>query len=136
MFCNQASAACRFSQFWYTGLRVLGSLHTHRQFLIRRLISLFLLLDCVDCKSMQSPTSSRFAMPLTTLGIKKYYIGIFFKANWARSAQYCRYLGMHLASDNTEEEQNNIEDHIQSLGKLGVNQRVLFTTFNFCRSWL
>eukprot|EP00090_Calanus_glacialis_P002633 TRINITY_DN11969_c0_g1_i8.p1 TRINITY_DN11969_c0_g1~~TRINITY_DN11969_c0_g1_i8.p1 ORF type:complete len:277 (-),score=48.17 TRINITY_DN11969_c0_g1_i8:110-940(-) len=71
---------------------------------------------CVDCKSMQSPTSSRFAMPLTTLGVKKYYIGIFFKANWARSAQYCRYHGMHLASVNTEEEQNNIEEHIQSLG--------------------
>ena len=28
---------------------------------------------------------------------------------------------MHLASVNTEEEQNNIEEHIQSLGKLGWN---------------
>ena len=54
-------------------------------------------------------------MPLTKLGPKSYYIGIFFKvytkdsiclllnvdlwqANWARSAQYCRYHGMHLAS--------------------------------------
>ena len=56
-------------------------------------------------------------MPLTKLGPKNYYIGIFFKvinfywqslllchqnfafqANWARSAQYCRYHGMHLAS--------------------------------------
>ena len=35
--------------------------------------------DCVDCKSVQSPTKTRFSMPLTTLGVKKYYIGIFFK---------------------------------------------------------
>ena len=67
---------------------------------------------------MQSPTSSRFAMPLTTLGVKKYYLGIFFKANWARAAKYCHYHGMHLASVNSEEEQNNIEEHIQSLDKL------------------
>lgn len=72
--------------------------------------------DCVDCKSTQSPIISRFSMPLTTLGSKKYYLGIFFKANWARSAQYCRYHGMHLASVNTEEEQRNIEEHVQSLG--------------------
>lgn len=70
----------------------------------------------VDSKAMQSPTSSRFSLPLTTLGVKKYYLGIFFKANWARSAQYCRYHGMHLASVNTEEEQSNIEEHIQSIG--------------------
>ena len=72
----------------------------------------------LTAKTIQSPTSSRFSMPLTTIGVKKYYIGIFFKANWARSAQYFRYHGMHLASVNTEEEQNNIEEHIQSLGKL------------------
>jgi len=71
---------------------------------------------CVDCKSVQSPTKTRFSMPLTTLGVKKYYLGIFFKANWARSAQYCRYHGMHLASINSQEEQKQIQDHIQSLG--------------------
>jgi len=71
---------------------------------------------CTDCKSVQSPTKSRFTMPLTTLGVKKYYLGIFFKANWARAAQYCRYHGMHLASVNTEEEQRQLEEHIQSLG--------------------
>merc|ERR1719481_952159 len=65
---------------------------------------------------LQSPTKSRFSMPLTTLGVKKYYLGIFFKANWARAAQYCRYHGMHLASVNTEEEQRQLEEHIQSLG--------------------
>jgi len=71
---------------------------------------------CAECKSVQSPINSRFSMPLTTLGTKKYYLGIFFKANWARSAQYCRYHGMHLASVNTEEEQRKLEEHIQSLG--------------------
>jgi len=71
---------------------------------------------CTDCKSVQSPINSRFSMPLTTLGKKKYYLGIFFKANWARSAQYCRYHGMHLASVNNQGEQGNLEDHIQSLG--------------------
>jgi len=71
---------------------------------------------CAECKSVQSPIHSRFSMPLTTLGTKKYYLGIFFKANWARSAQYCRYHGMHLASVNTEEEQRKLEEHIQSLG--------------------
>jgi len=45
-------------------------------------------------------TSSRFSMPLTTLGVKKYYLGIFFKANWARSAQYCR----HQAADGGTED--------------------------------
>jgi len=71
---------------------------------------------CTDCNTAGKPTKSKFSMPLTTLGVKKYYIGIFFKANWARSAQYCRYHGMHLASINTEEEQKKLEDHIQSLG--------------------
>jgi len=71
---------------------------------------------CADCKSVQSPANSRFSMPLTKLGVKKYYLGIFFKANWARAAQYCRYHGMHLASINTEVEQTNIEKHIESLG--------------------
>ena len=39
------------------------------------------------------------------------------QANWARSAQYCRYHGMHLASINSQEEQKQLEQHIQSLGK-------------------
>merc|ERR1712242_679879 len=48
---------------------------------------------------------SRFSMPLTNLGSKRYYLGIFFKANWAKSAQYCRYHGLHLASINSAAEQ-------------------------------
>merc|ERR1712098_598118 len=48
---------------------------------------------------------SRFSMPLVTLGEKKYYIGTFFKANWYKAAQYCRFHGLHLASIDTEEVQ-------------------------------
>merc|ERR1712001_636165 len=67
-------------------------------------------------QAAQRRSASRFSMPLTALGDKSYYLGIFFKANWARSAQYCRYHGMHLASVNTEVEQRQLEEHIQSLG--------------------
>ena len=42
------------------------------------------------------------------------------QANWARAAQYCRYHGMHLASVNTEEEQRQLEEHIQSLGEISI----------------
>ena len=79
-------------------------------------------------------------MPLARLGEKKYYIGMFFKvaannlifywtprygyllthslqANWFKAEQYCRFHGMHLASINSEEEQKNLQDHIQSFGE-------------------
>jgi len=58
----------------------------------------------------------KFSMPLVTLDKKKYYIGLFFKANWYKAEQYCRFHGMHLASINSEEEQRNLEDHITSFG--------------------
>jgi len=61
-------------------------------------------------------TASRFSMPLTSLGEKKYYLGIFFKANWYKAEQYCRFHGMHLASINSDSEQRNLEEHIQSFG--------------------
>jgi len=61
-------------------------------------------------------TQLKFSMPLTKLGPKSYYIGIFFKANWARSAQYCRYHGMHLASIDNAEDQKKLEEHIESIG--------------------
>jgi len=61
-------------------------------------------------------TNLKFSMPLTKLGPKSYYIGIFFKANWARSAQYCRYHGMHLASIDSAQDQKQLEDHIESIG--------------------
>merc|ERR1719356_571984 len=58
----------------------------------------------------------KFSMPLVTLDKKKYYIGLFFEANWYKAEQYCRFHGMHLASINSEEEQKNLEEHITSFG--------------------
>jgi len=60
--------------------------------------------------------NGKFSMPLVELGQKKYYIGLFFKANWYKAEQYCRFHGMHLASINSAEEQDNLEDHITSFG--------------------
>lgn len=57
-----------------------------------------------------------FKMPLTRLGGKEYYLGIFFKANWFKAEQYCRLHGMYLASINSELEQKNLEEHITSFG--------------------
>merc|ERR1712186_105357 len=71
---------------------------------------------CVDCVGEGRNTQSRFSMPLAQLGEKKYYLGIFFKANWYKAEQYCRFHGMHLASINSEEEQRNLQEHIQSFG--------------------
>merc|ERR1712227_925337 len=71
--------------------------------------------DCVDCGDVHQ-TTSRFSMPLTQLGNKKYYLGIFFKANWYKAEQYCRFHGMHLASINKEVEQKDLEEHIESFG--------------------
>merc|ERR1739842_210061 len=58
--------------------------------------------QCVDCAG--EGRQSRFSMPLAQLGEKKYYLGIFFKANWYKAEQYCRFHGMHLASINSAEE--------------------------------
>merc|ERR1712165_505384 len=71
---------------------------------------------CVDCVGEGSATHSRFSMPLAKLGEKKYYLGIFFKANWYKSEQYCRFHGMHLASINSAEEQRDLQEHIQAYG--------------------
>jgi len=71
---------------------------------------------CADCLGEGATITSRFSMPLTQLGPKKYYLGIFFKANWYKAEQYCRFHGMHLASINKEAEQNDLENHIESFG--------------------
>jgi len=73
-------------------------------------------LGCSDCQNEITTPHSRFAMPLIKLGDKRYYLGIFFKANWYKAEQYCRFHGMHLASVNTATEQKNLEEHIQSYG--------------------
>jgi len=70
---------------------------------------------CADCVGEGAP-ASRFSMPLTQLGQKKYYLGIFFKANWYKAEQYCRFHGMHLASINSKEQQDDLENHIESFG--------------------
>jgi len=71
--------------------------------------------NCVDDGS-SGPSNSRWTMPLQKLGDKQYYLGIFFKANWYKAEQYCRFHGMHLASINSAEEQKDLQDHIQAYG--------------------
>lgn len=66
-------------------------------------------------KAVSASSGSKFSMPLAHLGNKKYYLGMFFKANWFRSAQYCRFHGMHLASLDSAEEQRQLEEHIKGL---------------------
>ncbi|XP_014615386.1 PREDICTED: uncharacterized protein LOC106793187 isoform X1 [Polistes canadensis] len=74
--------------------------------------------DCPNCVDEQSNTlsTSRWTMPLLKLGEKRYYLGIFFKANWYRASQYCRYHGMHLASIASQEENDRLEKHIKDFG--------------------
>ncbi|XP_049811151.1 mannose-binding protein C [Schistocerca nitens] len=71
--------------------------------------------NCVD-ESAGAAVVNRWTMPLLKLGEKRYYLGIFFKANWYRAAQYCRYHGMHLASINSQEENDRLEKHIRDFG--------------------
>ncbi|XP_021923172.1 C-type lectin 37Db-like isoform X3 [Zootermopsis nevadensis] len=73
--------------------------------------------DCTNCVDESVGLSgNRWTMPLLKLGEKRYYLGIFFKANWYRAAQYCRYHGMHLASINSQEENDKLEKHIRDFG--------------------
>ncbi|XP_066592033.1 uncharacterized protein [Prorops nasuta] len=74
--------------------------------------------DCPNCVDEHSGAlaASRWTMPLLKLGEKRYYLGIFFKANWYRASQYCRYHGMHLASIASQEENDRLEKHIKDFG--------------------
>ncbi|XP_063884292.1 mannose-binding protein-like isoform X2 [Scylla paramamosain] len=58
----------------------------------------------------------RWSMPLMRLGNKRYYLGIFFKANWYKALQYCRFHGMHLASIESLRENTRIENYIKEAG--------------------
>ncbi|XP_042880253.1 C-type lectin 37Db-like isoform X2 [Penaeus japonicus] len=60
--------------------------------------------------------ASRWTMPLMRLGDKRYYLGIFFKANWYKASQYCRFHGMHLASIESARENGRLESYIQEVG--------------------
>lgn len=68
--------------------------------------------NCVD----DSQFTNKWTMPLLKLGEKRYYLGIFFKANWFKAAQYCRFHGMHLASISSQEENDRLEKHIRDFG--------------------
>ncbi|CAB3375167.1 Hypothetical predicted protein [Cloeon dipterum] len=74
--------------------------------------------DCSNCvdDSLGSNTINRWTMPLLKLGEKRYYLGIFFKANWYKANRYCRYHGMQLASIDTEEENKFLQETIASQG--------------------
>ncbi|XP_046471995.1 C-type lectin 37Db-like [Neodiprion pinetum] len=74
--------------------------------------------DCPNCvdEHNASAAASKWTMPLLKLGEKRYYLGIFFKANWYRASQYCRYHGMHLASISSQEENDRLEKHIKDYG--------------------
>jgi len=59
---------------------------------------------------------SRWSMPLIQLGKKSYYLGMFFKANWYKAAQFCRFHGMSLAGIESERENKLLEQHVQDAG--------------------
>ncbi|XP_037905532.1 macrophage mannose receptor 1 isoform X4 [Hermetia illucens] len=71
--------------------------------------------DCPNCVD-DSQFTNKWTMPLLKLGEKRYYLGIFFKANWFKAAQYCRFHGMHLASISSQEENDRLEKHIRDFG--------------------
>jgi len=59
-------------------------------------------------------TKQRWTMPLANLGDKQYYLGIFFKANWYKAYQFCRYHGLHLASIESLDENIKLEEFIKT----------------------
>ncbi|XP_066901462.1 perlucin isoform X2 [Halyomorpha halys] len=71
--------------------------------------------NCVD-DSVGGPEINKWNMPIFKYKEKRYYLGIFFKANWFRAAQYCRYHGMHLASISSQEENDKLEETIRDFG--------------------
>lgn len=71
--------------------------------------------DCPNCVD-ETTFTNKWTMPLLKLGEKRYYLGIFFKANWFKAAQYCRFHGMHLASISSQEENDRLEKHIRDFG--------------------
>lgn len=72
--------------------------------------------DCPNCIDDSTPTPNRWTMPLLKLGDKRYYLGIFFKANYFRATQFCRFHGMHLASISSQDENDKLEKYIKDFG--------------------
>ncbi|XP_029730572.2 collectin-10 [Aedes albopictus] len=71
--------------------------------------------DCPNCVE-DSSVPTRWTMPLLKLGEKRYYLSIFFKANWFKALQYCRYHGMQLASIQSQEENDRLEKYVKDYG--------------------
>ncbi|KAG8248699.1 mannose binding [Homalodisca vitripennis] len=78
-----------------------GSSHNGVEFFLHR----------VSCIHTNNPTS-------VVLGNnrKSYALSIFFKANWFRASQYCRYRGMRLATINNQIEEGELERSLETLG--------------------
>ncbi|XP_053684727.1 C-type lectin 37Db-like isoform X2 [Sabethes cyaneus] len=70
---------------------------------------------CPNCVE-DSSAPTRWTMPLLKLGEKRYYLSIFFKANWFKALQYCRYHGMQLASIQSQEENDRLEKYVKDYG--------------------
>ncbi|XP_061378234.1 macrophage mannose receptor 1 isoform X2 [Danaus plexippus] len=71
--------------------------------------------DCSSCNEDELGVT-RWTMPLLKSGEKRYYLGIFFKANWFKAQQYCRFHGMHLASISSQEENDRLEKYVRESG--------------------
>ncbi|XP_016663197.1 perlucin isoform X2 [Acyrthosiphon pisum] len=69
-----------------------------------------------NCVEDSASVINKWSLPLLRSGDKKLYLGIFFKANWYKAAQYCRYHGMHLASISNQEENDKLEKYIKDNG--------------------
>ncbi|XP_011551994.3 low affinity immunoglobulin epsilon Fc receptor isoform X1 [Plutella xylostella] len=72
--------------------------------------------QCSSCGSDDELGVTRWTMPLLKTGEKRYYLGIFFKANWFKAQQYCRFHGMHLASVSSQEENDKLEKYVKDSG--------------------
>ncbi|XP_035787112.1 C-type lectin 37Db-like isoform X1 [Anopheles albimanus] len=71
--------------------------------------------NCPNCVE-ESSAPPRWTMPLLKLGEKRYYLSIFFKANWFKALQYCRFHGMQLASIQSQEENDRLEKYVKDYG--------------------
>ncbi|KAL4711449.1 hypothetical protein ACJJTC_005573 [Scirpophaga incertulas] len=71
--------------------------------------------DCSSCNESDLGVT-RWTMPLIKSGEKRYYLGIFFKANWFKAQHYCRFHGMHLASISSQQENDKLEQYVKDSG--------------------
>jgi len=72
--------------------------------------------DACQKEEEHNSNGGSWSMPFVKLGSKRYYIGHFFKSNWYKASQYCRFHGMHLASVESKEENSLLEKYINDFG--------------------